>query len=146
MAQRGRKPLLPSPDAPGPEVVPTIIREIGTCADGTMIDVFDAAMNGARIDEARKICADCPAREMCQRYAIGNEPLGIWGGMTPGERAEIRLTTLLHTPEERRDAEELRIELGSGRLHEHIAAERGVSSRTLARWIVRDTASHESAA
>lgn len=140
MAQRGRKPLLPSPVAPGPEAVPAAIRSAGTCADGSSMEIFDAAMDGRRELEAKAVCSACPAREMCLRYAIDNEPYGVWGGMTPGERAEIRPADLMYSPEDRRAAYELRVEIRSGRNHEHIARDRGVNVRTLTRWIARDSA------
>ncbi|MFG2045033.1 WhiB family transcriptional regulator, partial [Dactylosporangium sp. NPDC048998] len=36
------------------------------------------------------VCAQCPIRARCRRYAIGNrEPYGIWGGMTEQQRAAL---------------------------------------------------------
>ena len=41
---------------------------------------------------AKKICAECDAdvRAECLAYAIDNEPLGVWGGMSPRERLAVR--------------------------------------------------------
>jgi WhiB family redox-sensing transcriptional regulator len=43
--------------------------------------------------EAKAICQRCSVRDECLRYALATEvPYlrdGIWGGMTPEERAEI---------------------------------------------------------
>lgn len=35
-------------------------------------------------------CATCEVREECLDYALRNEPWGIWGGTTEGQRAKIR--------------------------------------------------------
>lgn len=46
-------------------------------------------------DRARAICADCPGSKACLEYALSFERglarqvrFGIWGGLTPGERAK----------------------------------------------------------
>lgn len=36
---------------------------------------------------AKNLCESCPIRQQCLDYALKNEPLNIWGGMTPNERA-----------------------------------------------------------
>jgi WhiB family redox-sensing transcriptional regulator len=41
--------------------------------------------------EARQICARCPVRDDCLRFALeNNERYGIWGGLDPGERDSLR--------------------------------------------------------
>ncbi|HLS01449.1 MAG TPA: WhiB family transcriptional regulator [Beutenbergiaceae bacterium] len=41
--------------------------------------------------DAQNLCATCPARQPCAEYAIeSNEPHGIWGGLTTGQREQIR--------------------------------------------------------
>ena len=36
-------------------------------------------------------CGKCPVRQECAEYAIAaNEPYGLWGGLTPRERQQIR--------------------------------------------------------
>ena len=41
--------------------------------------------------EARRICALCPVRGQCLAYAvIADEPSGIWGGLDPRERHNLR--------------------------------------------------------
>ena len=82
MAVRGRKPLLPSPEALGPESVPARIRTDGACASGESVDIFDAAFDDERIEEARAICDICPVADICRQYAIDNEQHGVWGGTT----------------------------------------------------------------
>lgn len=39
---------------------------------------------------AKAICARCPVIMECARWAIRNESWGIWGGLTPAERVQIR--------------------------------------------------------
>lgn len=41
---------------------------------------------------AKTICASCPVIQQCREYALRNrEPYGIWGGLTPKERARTDL-------------------------------------------------------
>lgn len=39
---------------------------------------------------AKKMCADCPVLAMCAEYAVKFEAHGIWGGLMPMERRQIR--------------------------------------------------------
>jgi len=40
---------------------------------------------------AKAICATCPVRVECAEYAIDTcEAFGIWGGLSPKERQQIR--------------------------------------------------------
>jgi hypothetical protein len=42
-------------------------------------------------DLAKEICNRCPIRNPCADFAIStNEAYGIWGGLTPGEREQLR--------------------------------------------------------
>ena len=46
------------------------------------------------INHAKKVCGDCPVRLECLRLALdGNEAFGIFGGLTPEERARMTVTT-----------------------------------------------------
>jgi hypothetical protein len=41
--------------------------------------------------EARRICAMCPVRDPCLAYAVtAEEPFGIWGGLDPRQRQNLR--------------------------------------------------------
>jgi WhiB family transcriptional regulator, redox-sensing transcriptional regulator len=41
-------------------------------------------------EEAKAICAQCPVREACLEYALGNrERDGVWGGATERERRRM---------------------------------------------------------
>ncbi|WP_405433832.1 WhiB family transcriptional regulator [Micromonospora sp. NBC_00617] len=58
---------------------------------GIDVDVFYPLPND-RVAEARAllVCAQCPIRARCRRYAISNrETYGIWGGMTEQQRAAL---------------------------------------------------------
>lgn len=39
---------------------------------------------------AKSLCGDCPIREQCLEYGIRWEPLGIYGGVSPKVRQEMR--------------------------------------------------------
>jgi WhiB family transcriptional regulator, redox-sensing transcriptional regulator len=46
---------------------------------------------GAGREQARAVCARCPARVECLEWALDfSEPVGVWGGTTPEERAALR--------------------------------------------------------
>ena len=43
-----------------------------------------------RWPEARRLCRRCPVRDECLAHAVAhNEPVGIWGGLTPSERRTV---------------------------------------------------------
>jgi ssDNA-binding Zn-finger/Zn-ribbon topoisomerase 1 len=45
----------------------------------------------ANVKKAKPICGGCPLLVACQRWAIDNqEPIGVWGGLTPSERVQLR--------------------------------------------------------
>jgi WhiB family transcriptional regulator, redox-sensing transcriptional regulator len=47
---------------------------------------------------AKIICNQCPIRLKCLEYAlIGNESYGIWGGLLPRERADLKRLAKLKT-------------------------------------------------
>lgn len=40
---------------------------------------------------AKAICASCPVLDPCQGHALAvAEPYGVWGGLSEGEREQIR--------------------------------------------------------
>ena len=46
---------------------------------------------GASSVAAKKLCAACDVREQCLEYALSNNLLdGIYGGLSPKERARLR--------------------------------------------------------
>ena len=51
------------------------------------------AEHGGRglVAHGKALCAGCPVRMPCLQFALdNNEPHGIWGGMTPDERDQMR--------------------------------------------------------
>jgi len=40
--------------------------------------------------EAKKLCQQCPHLVECAEWGIYNEEHGMWGGMTPVERSQMR--------------------------------------------------------
>jgi WhiB family transcriptional regulator, redox-sensing transcriptional regulator len=44
-----------------------------------------------QVERAKAVCAGCPVRSDCLRYALGAGPLqGVWGGLTEEERRLLR--------------------------------------------------------
>jgi WhiB family redox-sensing transcriptional regulator len=44
-----------------------------------------------RVRAAKAVCAECPVRRQCLRFALeGPERYGIWGGLTASERELIQ--------------------------------------------------------
>lgn len=55
-----------------------------------------------RIEAAKAICQDCPARIACLDHALRTrEPYGIWGGHSEDERAELLGLRSLRYPQRR---------------------------------------------
>ena len=53
----------------------------------------DFSTGGATVlyEQARRVCMSCEVRLECAEWAIThNEEYGMWGGLTPRERKEIR--------------------------------------------------------
>lgn len=44
---------------------------------------------GESTREAKAVCAQCPVREACLEYGLG-ERFGIWGGMSERQRQRVR--------------------------------------------------------
>lgn len=55
---------------------------------------FPTATRGPAYDEqvaeAKSLCRRCPARDECLAWALESVQSGICGGMTEGERADLR--------------------------------------------------------
>lgn len=45
---------------------------------------------GESTKEAKAVCADCPVMDACRAWAIPNEKVGIWGGLSERERRRVR--------------------------------------------------------
>lgn len=49
----------------------------------------EAWWDPAGSDDAKAVCRGCPVRSECLAYALAaRERAGVWGGLTPDERAE----------------------------------------------------------
>ncbi len=57
---------------------------------GAWHDVAKGGQNTARMKTAIAICRQCPVRALCADWAIKREEFGIYGGLTPKQRAVIR--------------------------------------------------------
>lgn len=49
----------------------------------------DRGVQPAEVDRARAICASCPVQDECEEAGMG-EVHGIWRGLVPTERRELR--------------------------------------------------------
>lgn len=58
----------------------------GACVPGG-----EHTSDGVTPARARQLCAPCPVRIECGKYALETEqPFWIWGGMTPRERTRLK--------------------------------------------------------
>jgi WhiB family transcriptional regulator, redox-sensing transcriptional regulator len=69
-------------------------REDAACGDVDPDLFFPIGTNGAalsQIQEAKRICRDCPAQLPCLAWALDHRVAdGVWGGTTEDERRVIR--------------------------------------------------------
>ena len=86
------------------------------------------------IHKAQAICTGCPVRELCQEWAIWHEPYGVWAGLTPRQRAALRKGRKLIDILELNDIISKSANLFSGKTVKALAAEYGVTERTIYRW------------
>ena len=53
-----------------------------------------AAESGFVPKAAIELCNTCPVKDLCATYAIqANEEYGVWGGLTPRQRQQMRNAT-----------------------------------------------------
>ena len=75
-----------------PRIADRPIPDFGTglpCQDPDVDpDVFFPAT--AQITLAKALCSRCPAIAACGAWAIQHGELGIWGGLTEGDRGRLR--------------------------------------------------------
>jgi WhiB family transcriptional regulator, redox-sensing transcriptional regulator len=73
----------------------------GSCRGMDPAIFFPSARSRRAIDEAlaKAVCNTCPVVNQCREYAIdAAEPYGVWGGLTPLERAMLTPHTQLTGP------------------------------------------------
>lgn len=57
-------------------------------------DGINGVTAGPQTRAAQKLCGVCPVRAECLRLALDNqEPAGVWGGLTTGQRNRISSRT-----------------------------------------------------
>ena len=69
-------------------------REHAACRDSDASLFFPAGSTGAAIEQieaAKAVCATCPVRDDCLRFALEtNQEDGVWGGRDEIERRRLR--------------------------------------------------------
>lgn len=69
-------------------------RQRSACADmdgELFFPIGDGPAAQSQAREAKEVCADCPVRSQCLEWSLRNGPMdGIWGGLTRGERDNLR--------------------------------------------------------
>jgi len=97
-----------------------------------------------QLDAAKAVCRRCPAMAACREWALSTGQIGVWGGLSEDERRALRRGRTAGRPcragprtprseRARRRAEAIaRVEQGD-RIDD-VAAQAGVSRRTLDRW------------
>jgi WhiB family redox-sensing transcriptional regulator len=100
---------------------------------GSNPGLFDGETIGA-ILEAKKVCSECPIKDLCLDWALLTQDSGVWGGLTPAERKK-------HSKGQRpvnigaiRMLETNRARLLSNTPAATLAAEFQVTERTIFRW------------
>jgi WhiB family transcriptional regulator, redox-sensing transcriptional regulator len=83
--------------------------------------------------QAKSICSACPIQAMCLDWATQTQDAGVWGGLTPEERKNLRGGTNPADIGEIRLLETNRVRLLSDPAS-ILAAEFEVTERTIYRW------------
>lgn len=68
-------------------------RAAAACRDADpelFFPVGDAGPARRQERHAREVCAGCPVREQCLRWALAHGAEGVWGGTTTAERHRMR--------------------------------------------------------
>lgn len=70
-------------------------KALGLCREtsGDWVTIQSSSLRSQRIEKRAEIsiCGVCPVMGECLDWAMDNrEPSGIWGGMLPKERRELR--------------------------------------------------------
>ncbi len=87
---------MPTPPGAVPSLAPPPVwRAAAACRSADAVHFFAPPLERreARLERersARALCRTCPVREPCLEYALRvQEPHGIWGGCTAGERRRL---------------------------------------------------------
>ncbi|MBW0101474.1 WhiB family transcriptional regulator [Pseudonocardia sp. KRD-291] len=131
-------------------------RARAACCDVDGELFFPAAEAGPELERAeasaKRVCAGCPVRSECLAWAMESLPFGVAGGLGEAERVELRrigrlsrrvrrtpatLPVPTRSPSNGRASlqrEAGTAALAAGRDRDRVAAECGVSRRTVDRW------------
>lgn len=99
----------------------------------TTDEALDEPLVRQQVEAAKAVCRRCPVREQCLDEALERLPHGVAGGMTEHERRRARAER--ERPGPRKPQWLTLLEAGSS--PPEVAAEYGVSARTVARWAAR---------
>ena len=92
---------------------------------------------GGSVRPAKRICGDCPVSAQCLQYALDEHiEWGIWGGLSPQERREVRRGKSRLRVFEARIAE-VEFLLASRMTGEQIADAFKITQRALERFLAR---------
>lgn len=105
-------------------------------------EATDEPLVREQVAAAKAVCRRCPVRDQCLAEALERLPHGVAGGMTEHERRRARAQR--ESPGDRKPRWLLLLEAGSS--HPEVAAEYGVSVRTIARWASRLPSEHSAPA
>lgn len=107
---------------------------------GIPTDMFfprEGAEVGRDAAAAKAICAGCPLIDPCRDWAVEHHEIGIWGGTTDKERAQLRGATVVDMSDRAQYRADIRRQVVhlTARGHDAVSiAERlGVSTRTVVR-------------
>lgn len=118
----------------GPAAMPAFLAQ-GACKGKAPIFDGDEDATSEIIEQAKGICAACPVRAECLRYALAEEPWGIRGGATAEERQAMQLGASPIDPYKRAKAQKLKDLDDAGAISaSEIAEAFECSTRTVFRW------------
>lgn len=71
-------------------------RDEASCRDVDPEVFFPVAQEGSeafarQVAVAVAVCVGCPVREACAAEAVRVDAVGVWGGLTEGERRRLRV-------------------------------------------------------
>lgn len=74
-----------------PDSQPTAWQRQALCAQVGPLDEHFYPTKGGSTRAAKRLCQGCPVVSACLEWALTtDEPHGVWGGMSPGERERER--------------------------------------------------------
>jgi WhiB family redox-sensing transcriptional regulator len=66
-------------------------QKFGACRNADDSEYYPDRGSRSRVSKAKATCAVCSVKDTCLEWAMArNEQHGVWGGLTRGERADLR--------------------------------------------------------